>query len=978
MKIQEEFTQIIEVENVDAIIPFLKKLSKADKKELIPFLKKETSRLTKYIQEGNTWSQVGTKKQMDILKYAGYVCLNQKDFSSKFFYYETKVIDDVLGFYIPTWLSDYVINSNDGETYTEFTYLWVMEKMEKKLIKHDDSFMANLLCQSIFYQNRNDPRKEYRYKYTYHPENLEKYTITLKEHFWLVFQYETNIYHSERWYHFIDGVQKEQISWQKNILKLSDNKKLPRQRLLKESINATTRNFNRNLINWYIDLFLALEPSVNELLEIQDDLFQAFNSFQSKPINEVLKLCKKLVLEKGFDEKSFLENVPTLLASEIKSIVNSTLIILDKLGKKETESKNVIALLCCGAFLQTDKSIQSRASKIIKKLGDPSDEKLISELDMYQDELMSEAKEILKEFVQNRNSGEIPQVVEEDFEHQIVTLISNENKIELPKSLDDFIFLVSQILDGNASWHFDFLPAAILEFHNQIDLENAEKLLPAFQRAQQLVYNFGVNKRIGYLDNLLAHFFLEYMDILMKKYPESKGFRILIEERKKKEEKKKRDWSNYESPKVSLKNWHLGQKEEYYFPFKFLLEEALGKIRSNDNLPLLSTPTHQPFWINPSTYIERLNQYQKQNKTPNRVDWQIAISRLAIEHLEENIKLAKEKLKGEWLDLTLLALQEPITPPKKSKYLNEWKMAVYAKYPTLTSEQFKTQFPSFKVDKKLLGEFDINFSQVKTTKHVYNSKKKVYEEKPTLEAQLSIEGKYSYGYASILNRVISKFIKNSEKNFFLMEWIYIKESPFLGYANDIPRMLSLSPKNVQPIFSQIETQAMKYSTFWEEESKQLKLNAANVLLENWIGGGKIAHLFVATGMVCSDKTIRETCAGIWMKGVFENSINHNSLGQILGRLAAIDYFPLKRISDLITGSMLKISNHHNQKLEILLQEIIAQLPTGPMRNTKKLLEIFQEIINMNQSSVSDERLEVQLEKWKTNSSLKKVVADLLK
>ncbi|MFK7770935.1 MAG: DUF6493 family protein [Saprospiraceae bacterium] len=977
MKTQEEFTQIIEAENVEAIIPFLKKMTKEDKKELVPFLKKEINRLTQYIQEGNTWSQLATKEQKTILKYAGYVCLNQKEYSSKFRFFETDVIDGVLDFYIPSWLSDYVISSNEGEVFSEITYLWLMEKMEKGLVKYDESLIVNLLCKSIYYQNGKDPIVKNRFKYHYHPENLEKYPATLQEHFWLIFQYETNIYYSDRWINFNDKKIKEDASWNKNIIRLIQEQKLPRQRVLKESINATTRNFNRNLINWYIDLFLRLNPTMEELLKMQGDLFQAFNSTQTKSINEVLKLCKKLVLEKGFDDKSFLENVPILIASETKSIVNSTLMILEKLGKRESKLKSVIALLCCGAFLQTDKSIQHRASKIIEKYGSVDDEKLVSELTMYESEMMSEAKEMLQGFFQRINSESLTDNFEEDFVVVKPMLISEENKIELPNNFDDFVFLVSQVFDGNASWHFDFLPAAILKFHDQINKNNVEKLLPAFQRAQKLIFNFNVNKRVGFLENLLAQFFLEYMIWMMGQYPESEGFQKIINQRNKKEEKKKRDWARYESPTISLEYWNIGQKEEYYFPFKFLLEAAMEKMKSKDNLPLLSTPTHQPYWLNPQTYIKRLSQYQQQNKTPNRADWQMAISRLAPENKEENIKLAKEKLKGEWLDLMLFILQESIVPPKKSAYFNEWKMAIYAKYPSLDLEQLQTQFPTYQVNRKWLGEFDIDFEQVEIQKYFYDSKTKQYGEKPALEARLLINGKDNYIYSPIEDKPNSSVEKYQEKNFFLLQWIYLDKSRFLGYANDISRLFSLSPKNLQPILSQVDINSMRHSTFWEEEDKKLKLISANVLLENWIGGGEIAHLFVATGMVCSDKTIREICAEIWIKGVNENSINHITLGQIIGKLAAIDYFPLKRMTDMMMSSLMKISAQHQHKLEILITEMLIQLPAEPIRNTKKLLEIYQETLKLNGATITDNRLISQLEKWKTNGSLKKIVVALL-
>ncbi|WP_368658954.1 DUF6493 family protein [Budvicia aquatica] len=41
--------------------------------------------------------------------------------------------------------------------------------------------------------------------------------------------------------------------------------------------------------NWYADLFVALEPTVEECIHLQNELFSVFHCPQSKPINVALE-----------------------------------------------------------------------------------------------------------------------------------------------------------------------------------------------------------------------------------------------------------------------------------------------------------------------------------------------------------------------------------------------------------------------------------------------------------------------------------------------------------------------------------------------------------------------------------------------------------------------------------------------------------------------------------------------------------------
>ena len=74
--------------------------------------------------------------------------------------------------------------------------------------------------------------------------------------------------------------------------------------------------------------------------------------------------------------------------------------------------------------------------------------------------------------------------------------------------------------------------------------------------------------------------------------------------------------------------------------------------------------------------------------------------------------------------------------------------------------------------------------------------------------------------------------------------------------------------------------------------------------------------------------------------------------------------------------MINVSKDHNLALEQLLTHILLQMET-PVTNLKKILDIYHEVLALNQSE-TDKNLKEKLNSWKENSSLKKICNLLLK
>ena len=178
--------------------------------------------------------------------------------------------------------------------------------------------------------------------------------------------------------------------------------------------------------------------------------------------------------------------------------------------------------------------------------------------------------------------------------------------------------------------------------------------------------------------------------------------------------------------------------------------------------------------------------------------------------------------------------------------------------------------------------------------------------------------------------------------------------------------------------SQVIHTNLKESTFFDESSKKNMINLLQGLYEIWYRTdvGESTYLFLATGLLCSDKVARELAAEIWIKTNTEGNMDNILLGQTLGKLQEQEYAPLKRFTDLLTANLFNVSKKHNAALYQLLDHMIAQMNDTPIRGVKKLLVLFLELQlsfpQMEMSQACREKLMV----WKEIKSLKSMLKNV--
>jgi len=620
MNPNEQLRELLYHQQEKEIIPFLQEITPQQRKELAPTVRKLFKEYDQFIQEGSSYRNKMTEAERTILSYAAFVCYNRNDFAkaSATWIIGKEHLDRILPWYCPAWFSDYINSFRDEDWMPyHFDYFYLVELAEKGYVQPHPHTIARLVVPVVF---------EHRERQNYFvPERLELHSITLEEHIWHLFQFETNIHFSNRYIYFEGKKAEEERSWAAVLQHYSATGKIDRLSLLKEALLASNRNFNKLLSGWFAGLFLLLKPTKAELLELQPELFVLFSSPHSKVVNTALQSAKGLADDLAFDACPFWTMPPLLMASAKKSVVASALHILEKLGRKSKELRSLIALLAAQALVHKEESLQKKAAQMISKFGEDGAE-LKQTLSLYAPTMFSAVKGLLSAYLEEQtfdDGGPVPEVL----------LISQSTALDEAvmlnpiSELDELVFLASQAFDNNKPHHFDLVLDALVRLQNKVKAEDVSRIEPAFQRALKLFMGEW-RSGVGQLDGMLANLFLEFGQLLMRRYPQdTASLRRLYEGFMSKNEQNKKLWEEHGSSVRFLGDWSSIKDREIYEPHRKLLEAVLDKLLNGNDAPLLSSPTHLPCWIDPKALVQRLAYYRQYGLEYNRTDLQIALCR---------------------------------------------------------------------------------------------------------------------------------------------------------------------------------------------------------------------------------------------------------------------------------------------------------------------------------------------------------------
>ena len=501
------------------------------------------------------------------------------------------------------------------------------------------------------------------------------------------------------------------------------------------------------------------------------------------------------------------------------------------------------------------------------------------------------------------------------------------------------------------NWEIETTIAAIIAFHPQLDKEDLNRMEPIFQRAANIVANSWEP-----YEDLLATFLLEYQRLWAQTDNSNTGVLrnmfTRLEERLKGIDKNRGAYD--ERSFKRLANWKPGYSNATCFtPIKQLWLGVIRQIKGGNTLPLLSTPTHTPAYLQATELIRRLAVYQEAGKKPCSWDFQLAIARCALEDKEEAIVTARQLLQDEYLHLCLFLLDENTQPEPPYNHPTAWVAAGLVKAPETEFEAFKSFACNTLPHNHLTGDYE--WKEVKPKENSYETDRR------------------------LLQLDFHKWHKYIERNSHQLwqEHLIINSKYNMDDSRYMEPLLCCYPNRPEPLIAQIISHYMAFGSP-QEDSKRTLACALRMLLSFHCPLKEMSLLLLSGSLLFVDKTVRSYAAELWVEGLSTGRINNHRVGEILARLINMELAPLKRFTTQVYESMYKRSAFHNRQLEELLTVFISGLPDKPVTGLKQLLELYLELLTINRSKVTNEQLLQHLQEWATNSNLKKVTTSLNK
>ncbi|PID63430.1 MAG: hypothetical protein CR974_01945, partial [Gammaproteobacteria bacterium] len=434
--------------------------------------------------------------------------------------------------------------------------------------------------------------------------------------------------------------------------------KRDRQHVLSELLIAIHGGENREITNNYIKLFAALEPQADELLNRQDALFSALTCPQSKVQNDVLTHLKAICTHEHFDWRNFVAHCSAVLSVETKSVVTKTVMIFEQLAKLQKDAQPLLCESITQGLISTDEKIQMRVAKFLVKYAS-SDDNISAEIATYYPHLFSSVKDLLRPLCRDLiNDADVIADVPNEVPQQI-TYLHDDRRIEIPETFDDQILFIAQVFENNAPYHFDIYATTLIKLIPQINEDNIERLAPLMKNALRGLNLNGSFRHLHNMERLMARHFFHLIQALLERTPNKKF------QRKYETVLRNIAKDNREILPITHHKYHIVANV-------FLYAQQLG-MESRD-LPLLSTPTHEPCFIAFETFYQRLLAYQAQGVAVNEMDFQLAVARVVI---DKTVKT--EALTGEYGDVVRYLQGEIALDFALCETLPLWLMSVYRK-----------------------------------------------------------------------------------------------------------------------------------------------------------------------------------------------------------------------------------------------------------------------------------------------------------
>ena len=495
-----------------------------------------------------------------------------------------------------------------------FPVLWSL--YENDFIPFEENFLLEKLCDALFLMSKYKEIESFILK---RPVIAEK--LCTKLPFFLTDNFSTNTFLYD------------------NLLILAEKGYFKGTQVLANLLEVLLSPLKTSTANSYCHFIEGFNPTTEELLPSQQTLFALLSSDKTSVVNFAIKLIKQIAEEKSFDFQAFADNFALCFATQ--KIAKSQLIglnILEKYYKKQAPTNPDYREQLAVLFTVPDVKLQEKVANLLTTYF--NHEGLPEVIAPYRDYLKGKAQDLLQS-LPSPNSSENSENSENSQTARAARTSHSSHTFHTARAArtlapENLLFLLGDCLREPAAHTIDVFLEGLITLQDDFPTDWAKSLSPYIKQ---------LTKRVDKEEIPTDAILLGVLRALIDRRPlalDPKCSYTWEEFCKKRKKLSEKEFEAY------TQDYYLGNARQV-LPFLFRKGQmVIDFILQHCHLPLLSTPTHLPFYIEAEVLVDKLLQYEAQGKSPDLDDLIVACNRLLFTEVSAAAKEKARQLKGDY------------------------------------------------------------------------------------------------------------------------------------------------------------------------------------------------------------------------------------------------------------------------------------------------------------------------------------------
>ena len=450
---------------------------------------------------------------------------------------------------------------------------------------------------------------------------------------------------------------------------LAKNNYFTNRDIVKQYLQALLNPWKKNILNAYCRWIEVINPTADEVIENQYTFFSLLSLGNTALINFAMKQLQKAANASAFDFQSFADNFA--LCFTIQKIAKSQLIgveILEKYYKKQAPTNPDYREQLAVLFTVPDAQLQEKVANLLTTYF--NHEGLPEVIAPYRDYLKGKAQDLL--------AIPSPSEISENSENSENSHTSHGSHTPLSQregSGERILFLLGDCLRERTAATIDLFFEGLVQQQESLPANYTKELAPYLKKLMKSYYLDSVTTIIKGFLYCYSHQKPLEIPSYQYTYEESNALREKLDE------------AAFEEYLL----WGRLYNHKTFMPFLFHKAQlTLKYLNEKEVLPFLSTPTHEPFYIEAEIFVDKLLQYEAVNKGPDLHDLIVACNRLLFRNVSAAAKAKAQKLKGMYAPAIqyYLGITDKIQPTEE--FLPLWTQITRIKHPDREFPEFET------------------------------------------------------------------------------------------------------------------------------------------------------------------------------------------------------------------------------------------------------------------------------------------------